>query len=63
MKDAIASAKLWEARFHTTEKSRKEYRCVRASDTCVQSVYCFSLNVKRLVNENETLQGAISQVV
>ncbi|XP_065885186.1 basal body-orientation factor 1-like [Dysidea avara] len=45
MKDAIASAKLWEARFHTTEKSRKEY----------------SLNVKRLVNENETLQGAISQ--
>jgi len=25
MKDAIATAKLWESRFHATDRSRKEY--------------------------------------
>ena len=25
MKDAIATAKLWESRFHATDRSRREY--------------------------------------
>ncbi len=46
MKEALQSAKLWEARHAAVEKSRLEYR----------------ENARRLVTENESLQGAVNQV-
>lgn len=46
LKEALTSAKLWEARYNAVEKSRQEYR----------------ENTKRLVSVNDTLQSAINQV-
>lgn len=46
MKEAVANAKLWEARFNAVEKSRLEYR----------------ENAKKLISDNETLQTAVNQV-
>ena len=46
MKEALTSAKLWEARYNTVETSRQEYR----------------ENAKKLVTVNDTLQSVINQV-
>lgn len=46
VKEALQSAKLWEARYAAVEKSRQEYR----------------ENARRLVAENEGLHGAVNQV-
>ena len=46
MKEALASAKLWESRYVAVDKSRQEYR----------------ENTKKLVGDNERLQTAVNQV-
>ncbi|XP_003389088.1 PREDICTED: basal body-orientation factor 1-like [Amphimedon queenslandica] len=45
LKEALNSAKLWEARYEATEKSRVEYR----------------ENTQRLITENDSLQSAINK--
>ena len=63
MKDAIATAKLWESRFHATDRSRREY-WYSGNILIVTICYYFynSANVKRLVGENEVLQDNITKV-
>ena len=46
VKEALAGARLWEARYEASEKSRQEYR----------------ENARRLVDQNEVLQNAVNQV-
>ena len=46
VKQAVESAKLWEARYEAVEKSRQEYR----------------ENTRKLITENESLHGAVHQV-
>ena len=46
LRQAVSDAKLWEVRFQAVEKSRETYR----------------ENGRRLMQENEQLQVAISQV-
>lgn len=46
MKEALSSAKLWEARFGAADKSRQDYR----------------ENARQLITHNERLQRAVDQV-
>ncbi len=45
-KEALSNARMWEARFAAADKGRQEYRN----------------NAKRLITQNDKLQGAVEQV-
>jgi len=46
VKEALASAQIWEHKYNTIDKSRLEYR----------------ENAKKLISENESLQKSVNQV-
>lgn len=46
VKEALSNARLWEARFGAADKARQEFRN----------------NARRLIKQNDRLQGAVEQV-